>query len=166
MRVLGIDPGSTHSAYALIDSETCRPLSVGKIDNHQLRRMLREWVAEDGIDRLAIEMVESYGMAVGREVFHTCVWIGRYSEIYAHGDEAARLLGRPSVKLHHCGQRKAKDANITQALIDRFALGEFNCGKGTKAAPGWFHGFAADMWQAYAVAVVLADQIEGREGVA
>jgi hypothetical protein len=102
----------------------------------------------------------------GARPVHTCVWIGRYSEIYAHGDEAARLLGRPSVKLHHCGQRKAKDANITQALIDRFAPGEPNRGKGTKAAPGWFHGFAADMWQAYAVAVVLADQIEGREGVA
>lgn len=167
MRVLGIDPGSTHSAYALLDSETCRPLSVGKVDNHQLRRMLREWAAEDGIDRLAVEMIESYGMAVGREVFHTCVWVGRYCEIYAHGDEeAALLIGRPTVKLHHCGQRKAKDANIVQALIDRFAPDKPNRGKGTKAAPGWFHGFAADVWQAYALAVVLADQIEGREGVA
>lgn len=167
MRVLGIDPGSTHSAYALIDSKTCRPLAFAKIDNYGMRRVLGDMLTDGDVDTLAVEKVESYGMAVGATVFATCVWAGRFLEI-AHGRTVREslMIGRTSVKLHHCGQRKAKDANIIQALIDRFAPGEPNRGKGTKAAPGWFHGFAADIWQAYAVAVVLADQIEGREGVA
>jgi hypothetical protein len=64
---------------------------------------------------------------------------------------------RLAIKLHHCHDSRAKDSNIAQALVYRFAPGQPNRGKGTKAAPGWFHGFAADIWQAYALAVYAAD---------
>ena len=50
-----------------------------------------------------------------------------------------RQVPRRDVKLHHCGQARAKDANITQALVDRFAPGEPNKGKGTKAEPEFFY---------------------------
>jgi hypothetical protein len=66
------------------------------------------------------------------------------------------------VKLHHCHSRKAKDSNVTRALADRFAYGQPNYGKGTNASPGWFHGFHRDVWQAYALAVYLADELTGR----
>ena len=111
----------------------------------------------------AIEMVASYGMAVGAEVFDTCVWIGRFHEAIFGG---ADLIYRREVKLHHCGTSKAKDSNITQALADRFAPGQPNHGKGTKADPGWFYGFAKDAWQAYALAVLVADRLHDRQGVA
>ena len=161
MIVLAIDPGNTESGYALIDADTCRPIRVDKIVNRELLDMLLE--NEFGLDlthdRGAIEMVASYGMAVGKEVFETCVWIGKFQQAAEIG---MRLVYRRDVKLHHCGVVKAKDANITQALIDRFASGEPNRGKGTKAAPGWFYGFRADIWQAYALAVLVADRVTER----
>lgn len=178
-RVLAIDPGCTESGYALIDAGTCKPLEVGKVANDVLLDSLLEWSigpieeadATPTVDHVAIEMVASYGMAVGKEVFETCVWIGRFQQlanIYAGGPYGVGidLVYRRDVKLHHCGTTKAKDSNIAQALIDRFAPGQPNRGKGTKAAPGWFHGFAADMWQAYALAVLIADRIECRAGAA
>ena len=166
MRVIGIDPGSVESAYALIDSTDCSVIEKGKLDNQDLIARLTNPDAPT-IDAAGIEWIESMGMAVGASVFTTCRWVGRF-EVAIEGWQPTVpvLIGRHRSKLHHCGSRKAKDANIIQALIDRFAPDEPNRGKGTKAVPGWFYGFAADVWQAYALAVVLADQIEGREGVA
>jgi hypothetical protein len=155
VRILAIDPGTTESGYALIEYATARPVMADKVPNE---KMLQVLYSAD-YDLLVIEMVASYGMAVGQEVFDTCVWIGRFKERgirVARGD--VTLVYRREVKLHHCGDVRAKDANITQALIDRFAPGEPNRGKGTKAAPGWFHGFRADIWQAYALAVYAADK--------
>ncbi len=153
--LLAIDPGNTESAYCLIDMGSRQPLEFGKIGNWELREVLPGFSAE----RIVIEMIASYGMAVGAEVFETCVWIGRFVEIarIRSGYCDAELIKRLPVKVHHCHSAKAKDSNITQALVDRFALGEPNHGKGTKTAPGWFHGFAADVWQSYALAVYAAD---------
>lgn len=155
-RFLAIDPGTSESAYALIDGTTCRPIEVAIVANDDLRLVLASYRMRDA--HTAIEMVASYGMAVGAEVFETCVWIGRFIEVASgHPD----LVYRRDVKLHHCHSSKAKDANISQALIDRFASGEPNRGKGTKAAPGWFYGFHDDIWQAYALAVFVADRGRG-----
>lgn len=158
MRILAIDPGNTHSGWVIIDSTTRKPLHIGKSPNHEV---LEHCYGNLNWDIAVIEMIASYGMAVGREVFDTCIWIGRFTE--AMNDNASKFptyTVRQTVKLHHCHTTKAKDANITQALIDRFAYGQPNRGKGTKASPGWFHGFKADIWQAYALAVQHADQLE------
>jgi len=162
--ILAIDPGNTESGYALIDPGTCRPIEVGKIPNKDLRERISNGDFDD-LELVAIEMVASYGMAVGKEVFETCVWIGRYLEV-VNPPTPVQLIYRRNVKLHLCHTSKAKDANITQALIDRFASGQPNRGKGTKAEPGWFYGFKADIWQAYALAVYVAsDPWAGREAV-
>lgn len=158
MSILAIDPGNTFSGYALVDAVTCRPLDIGKVPNDDLLDI----ITKADYTHLAIEMVASYGMAVGATVFETCVWIGRFAQHHDHqhplvlGVDRA-LVYRMQVKMHHCHTSKAKDSNIIQALIDRFASGEPNRGKGTKSQPGWFHGFSGDIWQAYALAVYAAD---------
>lgn len=157
--ILAIDPGNEQSAYAVIDSESCEPLQFAKLANGDLLAALPVLLAAS--DVLAIEMVASYGMAVGADVFDTCVWIGRYQQAAAERERSASLIKRNPVKVHHCHSSKAKDSNVIQALVDRFATGQPNKGKGTKAEPGWFYGFAKDVWQAYALAVFVADAQKG-----
>lgn len=154
MRILAIDPGNEMSGYAVVDADTRRPLRFGKIDNGELRELIQSGEFAD-VDRVFIEMIASYGMAVGAEVFHTCVWIGRYLELL--NNRPVKLVPRLTIKLHHCHSSKATDANVSRALKDRFAAGVRNHGKGTKAEPGFFYGFAADAWQAYALGVYAAD---------
>ena len=162
--VLGIDPGNEYSAYALIRTETCFPVKCEKLPNRELHRRLPADQGPVGTEA-SIEMVASYGMPVGREVFETCVWIGRFLEVLAqNAGREPGLVYRRDVKLHHCHSPRANDATIRQALVDRFAYGQPNRGKGTKKQPGWFHGFHSDIWQAYALAVATADRLLGRWG--
>lgn len=154
-RYLAIDPGNTESAYVVINEER-RPVVFGKLGNDMLLDYLRVLPGNVDVDAAVIEMVASYGMAVGAEVFETCVWVGRFLECLT-GRVPVDLVKRLPIKVHHCHDSKAKDSNIRQALVDRFAPGEPNHGKGTAAKPGWFHGFKADVWAAYALAVYAAD---------
>lgn len=80
-------------------------------------------------NKTIIEMIASYGMAVGKEVFETCVWIGRFRQIAESQDIEAKYIYRKDEKMNLCHSMKAKDSNIRQALIDRF--GEV----GTKKKP-------------------------------
>lgn len=158
-RILAIDPGNTESGWVIIDADTREPLQFGKSPNDVV---LGHCYGDLEWDDVVIEMIGAYGMPVGAEVFDTCVWIGRFVEaaIAATGSLTAvepQLVKRLPVRIHHCHSPKAKDSNVTRALVDRFAPGQPNYGKGTKATPGWFHGFYKDIWQAYALAVYAAD---------
>ena len=54
------------------------------------------------------------------------------------------------------------DKGIRQALVERFAYGQPNFGKGTKKAKGWFYGFSADSWSAYAIGCTYLDNTRGK----
>lgn len=161
MKILAIDPGSTESGWCVIDVGSRQTWRFHKTPNTELREQIRRGDFDD-CRHIVIEMVASYGMAVGKEVFETCVWIGRFDEMFPPPLCRVELIYRREVKLHHCHSSKAKDSNVRQALVDRFAPGQPNYGKGTKAEPGWFHGFRDDIWQAYALAVYAADLKESR----
>ncbi|MBQ1764316.1 MAG: hypothetical protein IIZ92_15615 [Aquincola sp.] len=112
--------------------------------------MLRSLVLRPQCDTLAIEMIASYGMPVGREVFETCVWIGRFVQAW-HSPDKVRLVYRRDVKLHLCGSPRAKDPNIRQALIDKLGPA------GTKKDPGPTYGVKSHAWAALGVAVTAAE---------
>ncbi len=147
LTVFAIDPGPTESAYAYWDGSMVQ--DFGKVPNDKILSLIEEQQNEK--IQTYIEMIASYGMAVGKEVFETCVWIGRFSERANMCDQTANLVYRKAVKMHLCGSMKAKDANIIQALKDRFG------DKGTKASPGVFYGVSGDVWQAIALAVTVWD---------
>lgn len=165
--LLSIDPGDEESALTFLDVETRRPLWVKKLPNAEALAILCGLgPAEPGAlmletTHVAIEMIASYGMVVGAEIFDTCVWIGRFAQALEDWRQITPVLVfRREVKLHHCMDPRAKDTNVTHALVDRFAKGQTNMGKGTKAKPGWFFGFAKDIWQAYALGVLEADRLK------
>ena len=151
MKILSIDPGNEFSGYCIIDSETYKPLEFGKIENNELLEIIKT----RQYDNSAIEMIASYGMSVGKSVFDTCVWIGRFIQAL---NVPYKYIYRRDEKMEICGSMRAKDTNIRHALIDRFAKHDFNSGKGTKANPDWFYGFKADVWSAYAIAVTYIDR--------
>ena len=152
MRVLAIDPGPTESAYVLLNDHGA-PVQWQKKPNGDLRLHLEKLGALEAAQVLAVEMVASYGMPVGAEVFDTCVWIGRFIERWG-GDY--KLIPRAEVKLHLTNTRNAKDANVRQALIDRFGPGK-DAAVGKKANPGPLYGLTGDCWSALAVAVTVVD---------
>ena len=73
-------------------------------------------------DVLVIEMIASYGMPVGKEIFETCVWIGRFKELAIIKNKKVDYIYRKEEKINLCQSMKAKDSNIRQALIDRFGV--------------------------------------------
>ena len=156
--ILAIDPGDIESAYVLVENDLSKVVDKGKISNEELKRKLEiEWSYSScvvpPIDYIAMEMIASYGMAVGKTVFDTCVWIGRFYQICLdHYGIEPTLIYRMDEKMALCHDSRAKDSNIRQALIDRFGV------IGTKKNPGYFYGFKKDIWAAMAVAVAYHDK--------
>ena len=155
MTILAIDPGNVQSAYVLID-DGFRLGAHGKVDNYKLLGCLKEFAK--CCDRVVIERIASYGMAVGRTVFETCEWIGRFTQAAAQHKVRTEYVFRMEEKMTLCHSAKAGDANIRRALIDRFARHDMRTGKGTKKNPDYFYDFAKDEWAAMAVAVAYLDR--------
>lgn len=164
--LLAIDPGDVQSAFCFIDIETYKPLYFAKEENNEVMTHILKYIkgsktAVSNVQNAAIEMVASYGMAVGKSVFETCRQIGRFAERLELIRVNVDYIYRKDEKLCICGQMKAKDSNIRQALIDRFAQFDFKNGKGSIKNQDWFYGFKADCWQAYAVGVTWIDVQRG-----
>jgi hypothetical protein len=65
-------------------------------------------------------------------------------------------LGRRAVKVAICGDSRAKDPNIRQALIDRYGGKERAIGN--KNLTGPLHAIARDVWAALALAVAWLER--------
>lgn len=149
--ILAIDPGTTESAYCIYDPVQHRVDMCDILANETLLRKLRAGAFEGY--KPAIEMVASYGMPVGREVFETVLWIGRFVESLYPVE--SQLVYRLDVKTHLCKSAKAKDANIRQAILDAFPRtgGGATPQVGTKSKPGPLFGVRSHIWSALAVAM-------------
>lgn len=162
--VLAIDPGTTESGWVVIDKDK-NVLHSGVWDNQDLMKLFDTYVnyRPFNYQHVAIEMIASYGMPVGAEVFETCVWIGRF--IQAQNDlitplEKVKKVYRKDVKMFLCGTPRAKDANVRQALIDLYpATGGGKVGQiGTKSQPGPLYGLNSHIWPALGVALTALDE--------
>jgi hypothetical protein len=145
--ILAIDPGPAQSAIVGWDGR--RMFTAEIRDNKTIQSALHTLIHGK---TLCIEMVSSYGMPVGREVFETVFWIGRFFQVWASatGDEP-KLVYRHEIKLHHCASARAKDSNIRQALIDKYGP------PGTKKQPGITYSIKSHLWAAFALATYVSE---------
>jgi hypothetical protein len=148
MTLYGLDPGTTQSALILSGS-----MVNGQIfDNPDLLSYFRNRPSQHTRPILVIEQIEGMGMAVGREVFETVCWSGRFCEAWeAHGWPVVWLTRR-AVKLHLCGTSRAKDTNVRQALLDRYG------GKAATKKGGPLYGMKTHLWSALALAITYREQ--------
>lgn len=151
MIITAIDPGTTESAFVQFDSGKQEILAHGKVNNMEVMLAFSEG------GTVACEMVESYGMPVGKEIFQTVLWVGRYWEACRWMGCYFHLIYRAEVKQTLCFSMKANDAAIRQRLID--LLGP----PGTKPKPGKTYGIHRDEWQALGVALTYLKKYEHRD---
>ena len=90
MTILALDPGPDKTGW--VHYGDGRVLCAGIAPNADVLAGINSFDARI----LAIEMVASYGMPVGREVFETVWWIGRFTQAWARPDEV-RLVYRRDV---------------------------------------------------------------------
>lgn len=152
MRIYAVDPGCDESALVVFDGQAV--INHQTLPNAQLLDEIQVFRHVLPDCRLVVEQIASFGMPVGAEVFETVFWSGRFIE--AWGGPWDRVK-RHTVKTALCGNQRAKDAHIRQALLDRFGPGKDKA-VGTKKAQGPLYGLVGDEWAALAVAVTYWDQ--------
>lgn len=153
MRILAIDPGPVESAYVEYFDDGRGIYSSGIQPN----QAMQDWIPASAADHLVVEMIASYGLPVGAEVFETCCFIGRFEAVWDECWESTtrHRLFRRDVKLHLCGSARAKDSNVRQALLDKW--GGKTKAIGNKKQPGPLYGVSKDVWSALAVAVTWVE---------
>jgi hypothetical protein len=169
--ILAIDPGTDKSGVVLYDSME-REVTWAR---EQENVALIEWLRHCGNDRnvtLVIEMVESFGLAVGKSTFETVRWIGRFQEAWENRGGRVEFVGRRDVKMCLCGRvtypspetgalKKVGDAEIRRAILDRFpATGGGKTPEiGPKRQPGPLHGVHGHLFAALGVALTFAERV-------
>lgn len=149
--ILALDPGPVQTGWAI--TEGTEYVRGGIMQNADMLDFVRR---VPNISVLAIEMIASYGMAVGAEVFNTCTWIGRFEHAwFTVREHWPQRVFRQQVKLFLCHSPKAKDANVRQAILDLYPStgGGQTPQVGTKKKPGPLFGVSSHVWPALGVAL-------------
>jgi hypothetical protein len=160
MNILCIDPGPTTSGVVLLDVDA-EPLprilkAIAKCENAEILSMLAHYNDdEDGPLTVVIERFACMGMAVGEETLEAVHWGGRFHQEAVAWKYPVARIKRHEVKMTLCGNTRAKDGNIRQAIIDMYGG---DGAKGTKKSPGPLYGIAADSWAALAVGLTYLKQ--------
>lgn len=151
--IMAIDPGPKECGYVVLDGDCVKAAIVRPI--HELIYCIDSGQCDN--DRIVVEKLACMGMAVGAEVFETAYNIGEIRHAWRRRFifRPIRFLTRNEVKLHLCQSPRAKDANIRQAIIDRY--GGKDKAIGNKKNPGPLYGVKSHCWAALALAITAQE---------
>lgn len=157
-KILAIDVGTTESGCAIMqfEKDDIDLIIFGKMANENLMQIVKH----QDYDQLVYEQFQSFGMAVGESTIESILWNGRFIQAAIDRHIPVERVYRKEEKLCLCNSLKAKDSNIRQALIDRYAKTDKKNGRGTKKAPDVFYGVSKDVWSAIAVGVTWKEKKE------
>lgn len=179
MKIMAIDPGTTESAYVILDDQY-QILSADKVGNDVILSIIAD---APGLDAVIIEDIEprysstdrsAAGAVMGQSTIETIKAFGRFSwQASLRGlmvgsvfrrDERSCLIPTKRNGLPPLPETAPKhaDGQIRVSLVRRFARHDKERGRGTMANPDTFYGFHGDMWQAMAVGVTWLDQAKWR----
>ena len=162
MRILAVDPGPLKSAWLMVEpGEPMR--GVQQEDNEAVLGIIE--AVCNPTTMLAVEYMHSMGMPQSQGVLDAQYWVGRFADRACTHGAAVAHMKRRDVKLYICGNARAKDANVRQALIDRYPpTGGGSVPQiGTKKAPGPLYGMATHLWSCLAIALTAQHEREGDE---
>ena len=146
-----IDPGNVYSAWVIYDRQGKIWGFAKELNETVLERLTK--AMKDKITKLVIETPQPRGQLASWQLFHTCIWIGRFTQLWF--PRTVHNVDRAKVKMHLCESARAKDKNIRAALVERWGGKEVAIGK--KKTPGPLYGVSADVWQALGVAVTFVE---------
>lgn len=143
-KIFAVDPGTTESAYTLLDVRRNKILEFGKVSNNQL--MLRVLKTGYKPEHIVCEEICSYGMPVGKTTFDTVRFTGRLEYLCQIEEIPFSLLPRHKVKLALKPLPRKNDKDVRASLISIY--GE----PGTADSRGKTYGITKDVWAALGVA--------------
>jgi len=152
--IVAIDPGTKRCGAVLVCIDDYKPFAPTVLSFDLLTR-----------DHHFENNIRPFDMVIekpvcqkwsGSDVSETAIMCGRFAHM-AYND--VYFLTRSKVK-GVLGQTRGNDATVKDYLVERFAPGVRNHGKGTRKEPGWFYGFKGDAWAAYALGVAYIDMLK------
>ena len=175
MKLIAIDPGTYRSALVVV--ETNHPKGLGPwgfklietntLDNHCLSQRLASKDALEGVQRLVVEQIKSYGNTLGDSILETVYWYGRFVQAW---NQDFTLIPRKTILRLLGLESRSNDSNTRRHVLDRVGEWERSIGRfggnnnalvvGTKDDPGTLYHVTKDEWQALALAFGYLEQEE------
>ena len=116
--LLAVDPGETVSGLAVLE-EDGGIVSLAVQSNVELLAVLRHIHPPAEPRQLVLEEVSSYGMRVGRSIFHTIYYSGRLWEAATAAGLDVFLVPRIVVRRNLAGKLNSGDKDVRQAVLRR-----------------------------------------------
>ena len=162
--IIGIDPGPTQSGVVVYQPNVYKVQYADVVENENVHLRLTTlplWTVastEYAQIVLAIEFPCFYGksVSIGRDVLETAAMVGWLEAEVMRGYSRKRVrITRRQVRMHLCGTMRSGDAQVWQALLDRY--GGRSTAIGNKKNPGPLYGVKSHARAALAVAITAAE---------